>query len=86
MMVRCQIPNQRLLRPRVNSASIAYTVMHGNGSMAFWTILQYTVGILQRNPIQSAILQDLIGQIFATELDFIGKRYALREKTISLIR
>ena len=26
------------------------------------------------NPIQSAILRDLIGQIFATELDFIGKK------------
>jgi hypothetical protein len=32
-----------------------------------------TAGILQYNPIQSAILQNLIGQIFATELDYIGE-------------
>jgi len=32
-----------------------------------------TAGIFQCNSIQLAILQDLIGQIFATELDFIGK-------------
>jgi hypothetical protein len=30
-----------------------------------------TVGILQYNPIQSAILRDLIGQFPATELDYI---------------
>jgi hypothetical protein len=32
-----------------------------------------TAGILQYNPIQSAILRNLIGQIFATELDYIGE-------------
>jgi hypothetical protein len=31
----------------------------------------YTVGILQYNPIQSAILRDLIGQFPATKLDYI---------------
>jgi hypothetical protein len=33
----------------------------------------HTAGILQYNPIQSAILRNLIGQIFATELDYIGE-------------
>jgi vacuolar protein sorting-associated protein 54 len=32
-----------------------------------------TVGIFQCNPIQSAISQNLIGQNFATELEYIGK-------------
>jgi len=32
-----------------------------------------TAGISQYNPIQLAILQDLIGQIFATDLDYIVK-------------
>ena len=36
-------------------------------------ISAYTAGILQCNPIQSAISQNLIGQIFATELDYIVK-------------
>jgi hypothetical protein len=36
-------------------------------------ILVHTAGILQYNPIQSAILRNLIGQIFATELDYIGE-------------
>jgi hypothetical protein len=31
------------------------------------------VGIFQCNPIQSAISQNLIGQNFATELEYIGK-------------
>jgi hypothetical protein len=33
----------------------------------------HTAGILQYNPIQLAILRNLIGQIFATELDYIGE-------------
>jgi len=33
----------------------------------------HTVGILQCNPIQSAISQNLIGQIFGTEWDYIVK-------------
>jgi hypothetical protein len=32
-----------------------------------------TAGILQYSPIQSAILRNLIGQIFATELENIVK-------------
>jgi len=42
------------------------------------------VGIFQCNSIQSAILQDLIGQIFATELDFIGKCPQCQQSVISL--
>jgi len=33
----------------------------------------YTAGISQYNSIQLAILQDMIGQMFATELDYIVK-------------
>ena len=36
-------------------------------------VLMHTVGILQCNPIQSAISQNLIGQIFGTEWDYIVK-------------
>ena len=43
-----------------------------------------TAGIFQCNSIQSAILRDLIGQIFATELDFIGK--CLQSVTVELTR
>jgi hypothetical protein len=39
----------------------------------FEQLVHHTAGILQYNPIQSAILQNLIGQIFATELDYIGE-------------
>jgi len=41
--------------------------------MIVYTTDLYTAGISQYNPIQLAILQDLIGQIFASELDYIVK-------------
>jgi hypothetical protein len=50
---------------------VAERTSWGHERSNYWLDGAYTVGILQYNPVQSAILRDLIGQFPAIELDYI---------------